>query len=197
MASPQSNENKLIVPAQISNVLQRQPDQINPLQPTQFRLILWRTNEVVYFCQSVNLPGLSLGATQVETPLGVSLPQPGTRFEFDEFEVNFLVNEDMSNWKEISTWMRGLAPMEEQSFDENTRLVRSEKVPLLADSERFCDASLVITTSANTPSLIVDFFRVFPTRITSIQFDSTLSDPESVTASATFNYSHYNIRDYT
>ena len=179
MASPQSNENKLVVPSQISNVLQRQPDQINPLQPTQFRLILWRTNEVVYFCQSVNLPGLSLGATQVETPLGVSLPQPGTRFEFDEFEVNFLVNEDMSNW------------------NENTRLVQSEKVPLLADSERFCDASLVITTSANTPSLIVDFFRVFPTRITSIQFDSTLSDPESVTASATFNYSHYNIRDYT
>ena len=197
MSSPQSNENKLVVPAIISNALERQPNQQNPLQPTQYRFVSWKVPETVYFCQSVTLPGLSIGTTTIDTPLGIGLPQPGTRYEFDEFEMSFIVNEDMSNWRELDTWIRGFGPMHESAYNADTALVESDKVPLLSDSERYNDGALIITTSANTPSLIVEFSRMFPTRLSSITFDSSLGEPEAVVASVSFAYSHYTIRDYS
>ena len=193
----QNNENKLVVPAVIAKAIDRQPDELNPLQPTQYRFISWKTPETVYFCQRVSLPGISIGTVDIDTPLGIRLPSPASKFEFEDFEMTFLVNEDMSNWREIDNWLRGLAPMAEFAHDWNTMLPEEDKVPLLTEGEKYSDGSLMITTSNNQPSVVVEFHRMFPYQLQAVEFDSSLGDPEAILATVSFKFSHYTIKKFS
>lgn len=181
MASPNSPENQIYIPPLLAQAIKRQPDELNPLQPTNFKFVLYRTPETIYFCQKSNLPGISLGVAEFATPLGVHIPLPGSKFEFDDFEITFLVNEDMGNWLELSEWLRGLAPVA-----DNTGQLKEE--------EKYSNGSLILNNSNHQPVIVIDFNRMFPTRLSSIEFDSTLDMPEALSATVSFAYTHYDIK---
>ena len=62
---------------------------------------------VTYTCQSANLPALNLGAAMQQTPF-VDIPHPGDKVFFGEFIIQFLINEDMSNYKELYDWIASI-----------------------------------------------------------------------------------------
>jgi hypothetical protein len=148
------------------------PQNINLLQPTKFVLTFSDVPDTVYFCQKVKIPGLSIGfATQTTPNLDFFLP--GTKLTFNEFEIDFLVNEDLSSWSSIYYWMKNLT-----TDDVKTR-------------RRQGDATLTILSNLNNPKLRVKFFGIFPLNLGDIEMDTTLSAEEHMVATSTFKYDYF------
>ena len=55
----------------------------------------------------VNIPGLQLGNATQLTSLR-DIPLPGTKLDFGDLILTFLVDEKFENYEEIYTWLRGL-----------------------------------------------------------------------------------------
>ena len=51
------------------SALTRQPENTNLLQVTKYILTLPRVNNVQYFCQEANLPGISISQIPRQTPI--------------------------------------------------------------------------------------------------------------------------------
>ena len=166
------------VPLDINN---RNPVNTNLLLSTGFRFLLSRTPHITYFCQSVNLPDISLGEVQQPTRF-IPVKHPGSSFTYGDLEVQFIIDENMENWREIHDWMRSLKAVEDfTEYETNT-------------IDHFCDASIVILNSAMKPNLEVTFEKMFPKSLSGIQFSSDAADSSQIVASATFAFTSYDIR---
>ena len=56
--------------------MDRQPTKLDFASPQQFKFQITKLPKVEYFCTSVNVPGISLGSLEQETPL-TDIPLPG------------------------------------------------------------------------------------------------------------------------
>ena len=159
----------------------RQPSNTNLLLSTGFRFILSRTPNITYFCQSVNLPDISFGEILQPTRF-IPTKHPGTSFNYGDLEIQFIIDENMENWREIHDWMRSLKNVEDYTeVEENP-------------TNNFSDASIMILNSAMKPNLEVTFDRIFPKSLGGIQFSSDAADSSQIVASATFAFTSYDIR---
>ena len=82
------------------SAITRNPQNLDLLQSTKFRLSFGRLPGITYFCQSANFPGLSITEVQRSTPF-VDLYVAGEKLVYDTFNVTFLVDEDLQTWTEI------------------------------------------------------------------------------------------------
>ena len=89
-----------------ANAYQRQIKNRNFLAPTGFRLVLNRSPKVAFFSNAANLPGIILGEATQPTYLK-DIPTPGDKIVFDDFNIRFLVDEDLKNYMELQNWIRG------------------------------------------------------------------------------------------
>ena len=87
------------------------PSNYNILSPLAFRLDIERVPTATFFCQSVSVPGITLGEFEQQTPL-INIPIPGDKLEFESLSATFLIDEDLANYIEIMTWMKGLGTPE-------------------------------------------------------------------------------------
>ena len=76
------------------------PDNLNYLSNISFRLTMQDAPNLTWFCQAVNVPGVSLEAIDVPTPY-VTVPYSGAKVNFEELSVRFIVDEHLKNWIEI------------------------------------------------------------------------------------------------
>ena len=159
--------------------LSRQPDNLNPLLPTYFQFSMKRCPHVTFFCQSANLPGISVNVIDQPTRF-VSIPHaPGTP-EYEDLTINFIVDEELTNWLEMHDWMKSLV--------HTTDYKEYEDAP-----EHYTDATLTLLNSAMNPKIRVQFFNLLPTSLSALEFDSTTTVPEALIATATFRYTNYEI----
>src|SRR6056300_829819 len=96
------------------NPLQRQADSIDLASSSQFRFSLLKIPNVEYFVTSANIPGISFSGDASMNTRFKSISFMGDTLDFADLEVTFLVNEDLSNYREIHNWMIGIG------FPENT-----------------------------------------------------------------------------
>ena len=82
------------------SALNRNPENTNLLQPTKFLLTFSRITTTQYFCQSVNVPSISLGEVQRDTPF-LDLYSPGTKLSYDPLDISFIIDEDLQSWKNL------------------------------------------------------------------------------------------------
>ena len=52
-----------------TNIIDRQPSKFDYASPIQFRFKMTKLPNVEFFVQTANIPGISLGSTNQETPL--------------------------------------------------------------------------------------------------------------------------------
>ena len=76
------------------------PDEINQLNVVSFTTNFSILPNVDFFCQRVNIPAVNLGVYRQPTPLS-DAPTEGDKIDFEQFAMNFIVNEDLSNYLEI------------------------------------------------------------------------------------------------
>ena len=90
-----------------TNIIDRQPTKFDYASPIQFRFKMTKLPKVEFFVQTANLPGISLGTATVSTPL-YDYPVPGDKINYQSFDMSFLVDENLSNYKELHDWISGL-----------------------------------------------------------------------------------------
>jgi len=168
-----------------------QPNNANLLQTTRFLMTFPRLESTQYFCQEVNLPGLTIKELEQPTAF-ITTFRPGNKLEYDLFTMHFLVNEDLQSWRQIHDWIHAMAFPE--NFDQYNDLSRLSKVSAFAKEPQFSDGTLQIMSALNNPVMYVDFKDMFPTTLSGIDFNSTDTDTQPIVAIATFRFTVYNIR---
>lgn len=161
------------------------PINYNILSPVGYKLDIVKLPAVSYFCQSANIPDISLGTITRPSPLR-DIPEPGDTIEMGSFEVSFLVDEDLYNYIEILTWIRGLGSM--PSLASYRKLV-SEDLGLKATT----DITLTILTNSMNSNKTVNFTNCFPTSLGSISFMSTTESIDAITCDVSFAYVDFTI----
>jgi len=163
-------------------VLNRNPQNTNLLQPTKFLLTFGRIPTVQYFCQEVNLPGITLGEVIRDTPF-LDMYSPGTKLTYDPLDISFTVDEDLESWKNLYSWFLTIA--DPDGFEKRTYVKELQR------TEHFSDAYLTVLSALNNPVLRIEFANVFPLTLSDINFDTKLSADTIVTCRATFRYQSY------
>ena len=159
-----------------------QPSNRNFLNPIGYLLKLDKFEGVDFFCQAANVPDVSMPTTEVASPFR-SLPIiPGGGVSFGDFSVRFIVDEDLKNYHSIHKWMRDVG-----NADQMQRTT--------AEGDIFTRGQLHIVTSQYNPAFIVEFQQLFPTSLSALQFDATITDVEYITAEVTFKHQRFFIRD--
>lgn len=171
------------------SAISRTPPNTNVLQPTKFRVIFPRITSVTYFCQSVNIPGIQVTPARQGTPF-VDLYRPGDKMQYETFDIDFLVDEELWSWQIIHDWMRGYSfPC---SFDEYANMNRESITSLHADRPQYSDAFLLSLTALNNVKTMIKLIDAFPVSLSEIRFDSKQSADEPIIARASFRYQLYN-----
>lgn len=160
------------------------PENKNILSPLGYKFVISRLPNVVYFCQSVAVPGITLQDIKTGTPF-VDLNFAGESINFGNLSLIFKVDEDMENYREIFNWIVGLGFPEK--FEQYSALKATER----DNGGIRSDASLIITSSTMNENLEIYFRDIFPTSLNNLNFDSRLGDVDYITASVTFS-----IRDF-
>lgn len=171
----------------------RTPQSSNYLQPTKFLLTFDRIGSVPYFCQAVNIPGMSIGQAPIATPM-LDIYAPGNKITYNQLNIDFLVDDKLDSWRQIHAWFRSIASPE--SFDERNRLSTIQnRFNAKKGFEHYSDATLTILSNLNNPVLRVKFINVFPVALTDIQFDTKMSAEDVVLGTATFQFEYFNFED--
>ena len=154
------------------------PNNTSFLQTTRYTFIIPNLPFAKYFCQSINLPGVSSSEIEVSTPFSSTYRHP-SKLSYDSFSISFLVDEDLKVWEETYKWIVSLTRPE--SFSQYIKYNDRNASP-------YQDGMLTVNTNANIPNIRIKFRNVFPVSLSGIQFGTTNSADTTPTADLTFRY---------
>ena len=160
-------------------IASRQPTTDNPLYPTSYQFKLLRTPSLQYFCTKVSLPGVSTGEI-IQENYFADIKHPNSKVVFGDFTVTFIVDEDLLNWLEIYNWITQTVNIED--FSKYTPI-----------KDQKSDASLMVMSNSMNPKFEVHLKDCFPTELSEMEFDSSISDLDPITCTVTFAYTTYEI----
>ncbi len=185
--------------------IDRQPDKLDYLSPTQFRFGIHQLPKVEFFVQTCNLPGLTMNNTEIPNPFK-NIPVMGEKIEYEDLNLTFLVDEYLENYLQLHQWLTAIGfPEKREQFrthrDVTSNTPASGGTPsvdtinsAVADKAMYSDAYLMILSNKNNPIVEIDFKNVFPTSIGGLSFDGGATDVEYLTCDVTFKYQIYEIR---
>lgn len=170
------------------NIVETTPTNKNFLSPLGFRFFIKKLPNVNFFVQKVNVPGISIAQNPTMPNPFTKIPYAGDHLEFNELQITYRVDEDISNYLEIYNWIRGLAFPD--NFGEYAAL--ASKTPTSGEGLK-SDASLIITTNGKSPNFECVFEDAFPINISNIDFVTTDETVNYIEATATFLYTQFKI----
>jgi hypothetical protein len=106
------------------------------------------------------------------------------RTSFGEFDLSFVIDENMHNYEEVLNWMRDLGSTE--NFDQYKNLDRGE-FGLVSD------VSLIITNSHKNPNIRFTFTDAFPISLSSVGLNVGETDVVYPEATVSFRYNKYEL----
>jgi len=152
-----------------------QPTNRNFLAPAGFKMNLDIFAGVDFFCQSVNLPDISVSSVEVPTRFrGIALPSSGG-VAFGDLRLKFLVDEDMKNYMNVWKWI-----------NQNNLAEELDTKPI-----EYSNAQLQILNSNYQPNIIIIFENIFPIELSELSFDVEDENVDYLTASAIFKFTRY------
>jgi hypothetical protein len=194
------------------NSISRQPTQQDYASPSQFKFSIAKLPKVEFFCTEVNIPGINLGnATQLTTLRDI--PLPGTKLEFGDLSLTFLVDEKFDNFEEIYTWLRSLGFPADHSEYANLIEAGRDRFPTqgkeLSGVSKFAgregtavnvgatlsDATLSILSAKNNVIKEVRFTDIFPTGLSGVGFSTQATDVQYLTSTVNFKYTLYDFAE--
>lgn len=175
----------------MSSAFANQIQNRNFLSPIGFKFVLTRNQKVSFFCNSARIPDISL-TTVVQPTYLKDLDIPGTKPNYGDLTIRFLVDENMENYMIVHNWITGLG------FPETTKQYKdliTDKNGVQDSKEAYSDGTLYILNSNYNSFAKVTFSDLFPISLTSLDFDATQPDVQYFTAEVVFKYTIYNILD--
>lgn len=168
-----------------------QPENRNYLSPLNFSFKILNKPNVNYWIQRANLAGISTPSTQEPNPF-VNIPKSGEHINFENLTITFKVDEDLQNYLEIYNWLKGLGKPE--YFNQYKQL---ESQPNYSGNGLVSDISLIILKGSKDPNYEVIYKDAFPISLSGLNFDTTDTDVEFISASASFRYVYHDINKIT
>jgi hypothetical protein len=163
----------------------------NFLSPIGFKFTLARYPKVSFFANSVRIPEISMSVAIQPNYLN-EIPVPGTAMTFGDFNLRFLVDENMENYMVIHNWITALGGS--GSLKEYGDLLKSGDG--IRDTKKaFSDGSLRVLNSNYKDVAVVKFSDLWPASLTSLEFTATDTDINYLTAEVVFKYTIYDILD--
>jgi len=166
----------------MSALTESQPTNLNQLNVVSFDVSFSRLPSVQYFCQRISLPTVVLGETHEASPF-MNTALEGDTITYEAMNLSFIVDEDLQNYIEIYNWMTALGfPREYAQF------AALQKESSGTENTKYSDLDIILHTNKSNPNYKINFTDVFPTSLSSIQFDSTPTGMDPITIDATFNF---------
>ena len=170
--------------------------------PTKFKFQISKLPRVEFFCIQANIPGISL--TEITQPTRL-LPVriPGNDMTFEDLNITFMVDEDLTNYRSVHDWMAGLAQMDSDDkyraliTDGQDRMPRSQQnnsqdagrvTSATNDGAIFSDAKLIILSARNTPIVELTFEDTYPKALSALEYNQNATDIEYLQATVTLGY---------
>ena len=186
------------------NSLQRQPTELDYADPTKFAFKIPKLPTVEFFVTQANIPGVNLGNSIFPTPLK-QIPVQGDDLTFDNLEISFIVDEKLTNYRELHQWLVGIGFPKARSQFSSFKSENADAFPTnnqvkgeatntgvaTGTQAMYGDATLTVMTSKNNPIMEVRFSDLYPVSLSALQFDQQLTDTTYLTASCTFTYKLY------
>ena len=160
------------------------PETHNGILPNYFQFKLEKIPNIVYFCQSVNLPGIRKLEVDQPTILSHPIRSPVGAIRFEDLVMTFKVDENLFNWLEIHKWIQEMS-----NYTDDTSFIKQW------DEQRY-DGELIILNSRYLPTLQVKFRKLFPIKLDGLAFNTVSSDSVELFCTVTFAYSDYAIERF-
>jgi len=190
-----------------TNSYNRQPTKLDYASPTQFKFGIIKLPKVEYFCTAANIPGITLGTSNLTTPFK-DVPMPGDKLDYDTLNISFLVDENLENYREIHGWMTGLGFPKDYSQYRTLQSAGTDRYPTTTnetysseigvtskntpdDGGLYSDATLFVLTSKNNSNIEIRFRDIYPISLSGLDYNQQATDVDYLTASVTFQYKIY------
>ena len=186
--------------------LDRQPTALDYSSPTQFRFLINQLPKVQYFTTEANIPGITLGEGQFNTPLK-DLAILGDKLTYDDLTISFIVDENLENYIEMHTWLTSIGfPSDRKQFADFRSTTSNVATATRGESKDIgdvrattpelamtSDAVMTILTNKNNPVVECRFRDVFPTSLSGLSYSQNQTDVEYLSAEVNFKYQIYEI----
>ena len=167
----------------------------NFLSPIGFKFSIAKMPGVDFFCQAANIPSISCKEDPIYSVVN-KFYMPGDELEYEPLFIRFLIDENMKNWYQCHDWMRTIAtPKSQTEFTYSRKKLESqwqtgeEGGDIKNDWKSDCSLS-ILSSNYRVISEFV-FKDCFPTSLSTINFDSSVSDINYFTAEITLRYDYY------
>lgn len=153
------------------------------LSNNKYQFVINRLPNLVFYTQSVEVPGLTLSTVNTPSPY-VTLPVAGQQLTFSQLTINYVMDEDFDAWFEIYDWMMSMG-----NPTSLNKLGNLTTTPGKSNSIS-SDATLIVKTNSNNANIRFDFKDVFPTELAGFTLTST-EGQDFISSSVTFTYTYY------
>lgn len=170
--------------------------------PTKFKFQISKLPRVEFNSIQANIPGITLTELNQPTRL-MPVRIPGNDMTFEDLNVTFIVDEDLTNYRSVHDWMAGLAQMD--SDDKYRALITDggDRMPLSQqnnsqdagrvtsatnDGAIFSDAKLIILSAKNIPIVELSFEDTYPKALSALDYNQNATDIEYLQATVTLGY---------
>ena len=193
-----------------TKTINRQPSGtgLDYADPTKFKFQTTKLPRVEFNCIQANIPGITLTEIQQPTRL-IPIKIPGNDLTFENLNITFIVDEDLTNYRSVHDWMAGLSQMDSDEkyraliSDGKDRMPRSQQnnstdagrvTSATNDGAIFSDSKLIILSARNTPLVELTFTDCYPLSLSALEYNQNATDVEYLQATVSFGYK---IHSYT
>jgi hypothetical protein len=191
-----------------TKTVDRSPDKLDYASPVQFKFTCAKLPLIEFFCQTANIPGITLGTANMETPLN-KIPIPGDKINWQDLTVSFIVDENLNNYKELHDWIIGLGFPQNHTQYANLLAAGKDRFPTsdvgvgtnpdtvvpqtVDDGASYSDATLTVLNSKNIAKTEIRFRDIYPTSLGALEYNVKASDVNYLAVEAVFAYTLYSI----
>lgn len=170
----------------VQGAINRQAIDTNPSFVTNFQLMIPKVRKGVYFCTEVSFPSMTMEPLKVPVPMAPAMKFFGDKIEHGDLVVKFIVNEDFSNWFEMSDWFR-------KSLNYYGFFRDGSQARML--NEIIDSGQILILNNKRKPVARILFDGLLITGLGGMSMNSGVSDTTALVCDATFQFTSYDIKD--
>ena len=176
-------EKPMIPQDRVGGILQSMPENTNIALASNYRLVIPKIRSGIYFCTEINFPDMTCEPVRVPMRMAPALKFFGNKITHGDMTVKFIVNEDYSNYQQMVDWYKSTLV-----YEDFFKTGIDTSINLLSNV-----GHLLILSSKKNPLARFRFDGLMITALTSIEYNSALTDATATTATATFQFTSYDL----
>lgn len=172
------------MPFQTSNFLHR----------NKFQLVIPSFEAVRFLSTEVQIPAIELPSASAESPLS-RMALAGDKARFSPLVFQFLVDEELINYKSIYDWIMGIGYVESNSAYSDYQSKVEYELKLGAPKLGEQDISIAVLDSKDNPIAHFDFINAIPISLSfQSPLDTKVTNIDAMTATVVFDYDYYEMK---